>query len=343
MGNSYRNVVLRADIDSVADILQRLDRRAYVAAHDGVVVVYDERAEGEEKALEALVALLSSRLGRPALGFSNYDDDVLEYLLAEEGRIVDRYDSYPGLFKRKAGDVPVGGDARRLCAAFGVPRQESAIAAVLRQAHREFVVEIERHEQLLQLLGLPTDFPLLGYEYVDRGELAEVAPHVAWRAVGGARQLKLEPPGAPPKAQPINSAEYAALVAEAQEQRQYVSALVLNEAQVPPRFEKLLGRGKQNGYVVLHHLNRHLLRQHPAIEEGGRRFRVDDLTGELLGERDVEYLAVPRLLARALGIAPLTGAEIAELDDRGSKLHQRYQQSFTRAIAEVVRIGPLVG
>ena len=128
------------------------------------------------------------------------------------------------------------------------------------------------------------------------------------------------------------SAEEAALIAEAQEQARYVNALVLNDVHVPPRFEKLLGRGKQNGFVVLHRLHRHLLRTGAPIDASRQIFRVDELTAELLGARDVECVAGARFLARALGIAPLTAAEQAELADHGSALHQRYRETLTRVM-----------
>ena len=348
MGNSYVNVLIRsADIGAVADLLDQLGRRAYVAGNDDVIVVYDERAEQKTKELEFLVHLLSSRTGRAALGFANYHDDALEYLLAESGQIVDRYNSYPG-FMKKGREVPEGGDAHRLCMAFGAPEQEAAVEGLLRRTRRIMGPEIGRHEQLLEQLGIPTDFTLLGYEYVNRGELAEVAPHVMLRAVGGAVEPIADRPAASPSAtvtgeEPADAALHATLVEEARAQRHYVNALILNDVLVPPRFEKLLGRGRQNGYVVLHRLKRHIRRQRSPLNGVGEIFRVDDAVSELLAERDVLELAVPRLLVRALGVTPLTPAEIAELDDRASALHKRFTELHIRAIEQTMKIGPLVG
>src|SRR5262245_4780185 len=107
MGSSYTNVLLREpNVDVVAAILAQLGHRAYVAGDGAVTVVYDERVERNPgKELERLAALLSAKLRRPALAVSNYHDDVFEYQLAEGGRIVDRYNSYPGFLKNGGGET----------------------------------------------------------------------------------------------------------------------------------------------------------------------------------------------------------------------------------------------
>src|SRR5690348_14225951 len=116
MGSFYTNVLVREpNIDIVTGLLAARGSAAYIAGDGAVTVVYDERAERNPAAeLDALAIMLSAKLHRPSLAISNYGDDVLEYRLAENGKIIDWYNSYPG-FSRKAGrDRPDGGDAHRL-------------------------------------------------------------------------------------------------------------------------------------------------------------------------------------------------------------------------------------
>ena len=134
----------------------------------------------------------------------------------------------------------------------------------------------------------------------------------------------------------------SALATEAREQRFYTAALVLNEIDVPPRFASLLGRGRTNGYVALHRLKRHIL-AHGKEELAAGAMRVDDLVAELLGKREFSLFSVAALLVRALGVTLLSAEERAELERRGSAMHQRYYEAFGRALEQARKIGPLVG
>ena len=61
----------------------------------------------------------------------NHDDDILAYWLFEGGELADEYNSCPGYFS--GGDeIPAGGDATKLCAAFGVAAKAKQIEQVLR-------------------------------------------------------------------------------------------------------------------------------------------------------------------------------------------------------------------
>jgi hypothetical protein len=340
MGSSYANVLLREpDVDAVAAVLEHLGRRAYVAGNGAVTVVYDERSDQQPRGeLERLATLLSSKLGRAALAVANYHDDVLEYQLADNGRIVDRYDSYPGFLEKKGRETPEGGDARRLCLAFGVPEQEQAVAALLLRTRFDIGPEIERHEQLLRLLGLPPDLAMLGYAYVREGDLDQNARGVKLIAICGAPAPMS--PVAPASPAPDSAA--AALATEAGEQRFYTAALVLNEIDVPPKYATLLGRGRVNGYVALHRLNRYLL-AHGREDPATGHMHVDDLVADLLGERAFPLFRAGGLLVRALGVPLLSAQERAEFQHRGSATHQRYHEAFGRALEQATKIGPLVG
>ena len=188
MGNFYTNVVLSgAELDATVAALESMRRRAYVAADGDVVFVYDERCDDQDsKELERLASELSRKLNVPAVAFGNHDDDILWYALADGGKIVDRYDSYPGYFDGAADPVPAGGDARRLCAALGASAEAEVVEAVLRKGRDDVTFEVDRHVELLELLGVRPDLAVLGYTYVAQGEMADNAPDVSVRTVGGA-------------------------------------------------------------------------------------------------------------------------------------------------------------
>ena len=343
MGSTYANVLLREpDIDAIAKLLDQLRRRAYVAGDGMVTVVYDERAdERPDKELERLAIVLSTRLGRTALAVANFHDDVLQYQLVETGRVADRYDSYPG-FLEKGRERPEGGDARRLCVAFGAAEQEQAVAALLRQTRFEVGPEIERHEQLLKLLRLPANLALLGYDYVRQGEFDRSAPGVKLLTIGGAPEPAVsERAGAHTTNAPSTPAELSPFVADAREQRFYTAALTLHDIDVPARYESLLGRGRVNGYVARHRLLRHILTYGRELGTGLRR--VDDLVAELLGEREFPLFAADGLLVRALGVPTLTAEEKQEYARRGSAFHKRCFDALGRAMEQTRKIGPLVG
>jgi hypothetical protein len=94
-----------------------------------------------------------------------FGDDILLYFLAEGGEVVDPYNSMPAYFGDEAGGLtPSGGDAERLCRAFGVPEAAEDVHAVLHSPNLgaidaegiepgafQFTFEHERHEALVLL------------------------------------------------------------------------------------------------------------------------------------------------------------------------------------------------
>lgn len=239
MGNFYTNIVIvEPRADPVIAALERAGRNAFVANDGRVTIIYDERCDDQDlHELERLAAALASELGLPTLAVCNHDDDVLWYALADEYG-VDRYNSWPGYFD-EGGDTPEGGDARRLCMAFGVRDREEDVAALLEEPHDRIGMEIDRHAQLAELLGIPADAALLGYRYVSRGELAiHEGSALTLRAVGGTeRSQSGESEGG--KAMPLPPAQAPSLgasPAEAQDAVMLMAALAFTSVDVPDRF-----------------------------------------------------------------------------------------------------------
>jgi hypothetical protein len=121
MGNFYTNYTLRGpNQGAVAEALA--GRNAIVTpAQDGCVVAFDEQSDDQDSAVINEVASRISRdLCCPVLAVINHDDDILLYQLYLSGEVADEYDSSPGYFDPAAEpSAPAGGDAQKLCTAFG--------------------------------------------------------------------------------------------------------------------------------------------------------------------------------------------------------------------------------
>jgi len=183
VGAFYVNLVVgTADQSAVAAALA--GRSALVTpAIGGFVIVADEAADTQDQdVIRSLARGLSSRLDCPVLAVMNHDDDILWYCLAGGAEIVDEYDSAPGYFDADA-DVdedghlpsPAGGDAKRLCAAFGSSAVER-VQEVLRKPSFDdggYVFAGERHSDLVTALGLPQFSVGFGFVYASAGSLPE--------------------------------------------------------------------------------------------------------------------------------------------------------------------------
>jgi hypothetical protein len=174
MGNFYVNLTVRhPDAKAVAAALA--DRQGFVTPVDrGYVVVFDREMERQDP---QIITILGQRLSRdlrsPVLAVLNHDDDVLAYQLFADGAVIDEYNSLPDYFDDDP-DAEQGGDAQILCAAFGCT-DVAAVEAVLRKPEGRggYEFAVERHEDLVQALGLTSNAVGLGYDYVSRGELPE--------------------------------------------------------------------------------------------------------------------------------------------------------------------------
>ena len=171
MGNFYGNMTLRTeDKAAVVDTLSSLRRDAYVVAALGYTVVYDKE-ELNASRVKKLLLDLTKHFACVGFGVAVADDDVLEYYLAEGGRLVDEYDSNPGYDTGRA-QPPRGGDPARLCAALGRVGQEETVRAILHDLSPVF--ELDRHRALIEALDLPTAALGMGFTYLAKGEAQDV-------------------------------------------------------------------------------------------------------------------------------------------------------------------------
>ena len=177
MGSFYVNYTVKvADQKAVAGAMS--GRKAYVSrVNNGCVVVLDEASETQDqRVIVALARELSEKLSCAVLAVLNHDDDILWYALAENGKLVDSYDSSPGYFDPDAEpSSPAGGDAKKLCSAFGSSSDDN-VERILRKSSYDddgYVFAVERHAELTKALGIPDLAAGAGFHYVVGGDLPE--------------------------------------------------------------------------------------------------------------------------------------------------------------------------
>jgi len=197
MGFFYTNITLKGPAqEQVVSHLRAQRRAAYVSPTiNGITVVYDRECEGQHEAvLDTVTAGLSRALQCPALWALLHDDDVFVYALYNRGNRIDAYNSEPGYFGYDAEvpPLPSGGDARALCAAFGVDAAVAPVDALLRRwwvghdvANKdEGILAEDRHRAVAQALGWPPYTYSMGYHSIGFGNVPE--------GVDTARLIKIE-------------------------------------------------------------------------------------------------------------------------------------------------------
>ena len=180
MGNFYTSFTLRGPSqESVAAAMA--GRSAFVtSAHEGCVVVFDEESdEQNDEIIAELASRLSGQLRCPLLVVMNHDDSILWYQLYLSGELVDEYNSAPGYFETEdeeaASAGPEGGNAGKLCAAFGSDAVKK-VERILRKPSAEdngYVFAVERHGDLTGALGIPSFGVGAGFETISSGELPD--------------------------------------------------------------------------------------------------------------------------------------------------------------------------
>lgn len=176
MGGFYTNYTLRGPSQkAVAAALA--GRKAIVSPErGGCVVAYDKASDDQNmEVITGLGSHLSRNFHCPVLAVLHHDDDVLWYQLFEDGKLTDEYDSTPGYFDPAAEpSAPFGGDAQRLCRAFGASNT-AAVESILRKSSDAggYAFAHERHADLVQALGIPDFAVLNAYASFERGDYPE--------------------------------------------------------------------------------------------------------------------------------------------------------------------------
>lgn len=177
MGNFYTNYTLRGP--SQQAVAAALTGRSAIVtpAQDGCVVVFDEASDDQDmEIISGLGSRLSSEFSCPVLAVLNHDDDILWYQLYLSGELANEYNSSPSYFDPEAElSGPTGGDAQKLCAAFGASAV-TEVESILRKSSFDesgYTFAVERHTDLARALGIPTFGVGGGFSYISDGELPE--------------------------------------------------------------------------------------------------------------------------------------------------------------------------
>jgi hypothetical protein len=186
MGNWYTNICVKgASQASIVAALEELGRRAYVTPNmGGWIIVYDQESDKFDlNELESLALTVSTKLSCTALASFNADDDVLWLGIYENGKLTARYASQKKHFE-DGGEFPLIPEvAEVLCRIFQAPGRNGDVRKILRRPHGilgllsafsklrlAYIVEVLRHGDLAEALGIPQATIGLGYEYINRGE-----------------------------------------------------------------------------------------------------------------------------------------------------------------------------
>ncbi|HWE64713.1 MAG TPA: hypothetical protein VHB98_23610, partial [Chloroflexota bacterium] len=164
------NIVLKGSSqEQVVTYLEQHKQRAFVSpTRNELTFVY-----ATDDAWNPLAEALSRTYGCAALFESVYDSDIFQYMLYEQGNLIDQYNSAPDYWDGEEWadpesdeevqdhqPEPVGGDARVLCAAFGAEQTIEVVDAILHPPvegsirHAAFDA-FHQHWTLAEALGWP--------------------------------------------------------------------------------------------------------------------------------------------------------------------------------------------
>jgi|GEM_PF-3256098 len=162
---SYALIAVRAPKSEVQAALNTLERHADVLEENGYTVVQDHALaaqdlltvlySGVESDLEKLARELSLTLKAAVFATLNFDSEVLAFFAFSSGVLLSQYNSSPNYLACST-TPPVSENVEELAALFDKPENARAITQLLgRKRGLGFANELQRHEQLAALLGLP--------------------------------------------------------------------------------------------------------------------------------------------------------------------------------------------
>lgn len=132
---------------------------------NGWITVYDEGSESQDiNVLRTLTKTLSSELKTIAMGILVHDSDIFQYLVCDNGKLVDQFDSKPDYFG-PVSDVQERqwrGDFRKLLP-YAV--KGAVLSDFKRAAEKKCVFEEERAGEFSQLLGINPSPARTGFKY----------------------------------------------------------------------------------------------------------------------------------------------------------------------------------
>ena len=176
MGNFYANITTRnAPAEKILDFLR--SKRLFailIKGPDNYCTIYEKICDQQNTShISSLLRDISENFSCPAIGILNHDDDVLLFELWSGGIKVDEYNSCPGYFDPKCGEMePKGGNTKVLVDLFGTNADEAVVEKALRESNEgAFIFAVERHDTLAKAIGLPSHTIGFGFNYLLAGEI----------------------------------------------------------------------------------------------------------------------------------------------------------------------------
>jgi hypothetical protein len=174
MGAFYVNYTFKG-ADREAVMLALAGRKAFVSAKQNqYVFAFDKESDHQDQAQIAKLAARASSITRSTVFVVlNHDSDILWYQLYEVGQLTDQYNSTPDYWSPKSeASHPKGGNAIRLCAAFG-SKEIAEAERILRAPRESYPDATRRHSDLLRLLRLPELAVGYGFSAIERGYIPQ--------------------------------------------------------------------------------------------------------------------------------------------------------------------------
>jgi hypothetical protein len=169
MGGFYVNhMVCGADVPAIIEAAP-IDQFYVLKLSPKCKLVLDRKSEGQD---EDYVPRVAEQLSRPkdtrVLSVLVHDDSILEFWVAKNGEVINKYHSNPNYFSENLPpSPPVGGDAKLLLENFGGD-DEAGLQSVL--VSDQVVFETKRHEQILRFLGYSTGIAGLSFSTFEISE-----------------------------------------------------------------------------------------------------------------------------------------------------------------------------
>lgn len=168
MSATFANINVRCgDRGAVAAAVRKLPRRTgdlLAPPEKGWVTVFDEAADApDEDRLSGYTVMLSATLQTQAIGALVYEGDVLILTLAENGKLLDHYSSWPDYFDESMGMKEfeaLSGKPDVLARFAHPPAPPGDVERILDEEH-DFAEE--KLAALGRLLGLPENTARWGY------------------------------------------------------------------------------------------------------------------------------------------------------------------------------------
>lgn len=168
MSASFANINVRSDDPrAVAAAVRKLPRRRgdlVSPMENGWVTVFDEAADApDEDRLSGYTVMLSAALDTQAIGVLVYESDVLLLTIADKGKLLDHYSSWPDYFDESMGmeEYEALSGKPEVLARFAHPPVSAGDVDRLLGEEHDFAEE--KLAALAKLLGLPEKTARWGY------------------------------------------------------------------------------------------------------------------------------------------------------------------------------------